>query len=57
MHSLVWAARELPTRLGVPPIELVDGEKLVEMLEDLELGFRSVKAFEIDPSFFNEFRG
>jgi restriction system protein len=41
----------------VPPIELIDGEKLVEMLEDLELGLKSVKAFEIDPSLFNEFRG
>jgi len=42
---------------GVPPIELIDGEKAVEMLEDLELGLRSVQAFESDPSFFNEFRG
>lgn len=50
-------ARREASRDGVPPIELIDGEKPVEMLEDLELGLRSVKAFEIDPSFFNEFRG
>ena len=33
-----------------------DGEKLVEMLEDLELGLKPIKAYEIDESFFNEFR-
>jgi restriction system protein len=50
-------SRREASRDGVPQIELIDGEKLVEMLEELELGLRSVKAFEIDPSFFNEFRG
>ena len=50
-------SRREASRDGAPPIELIDGEKLVEMFEDLELGLKSVKAFEIDPSFFNEFRG
>jgi restriction system protein len=49
-------ARREASRDGVPPIELIDGEKLVEMLEGLELGLKPVKAFEIDDSFFNEFR-
>ncbi len=42
-------------RDGVPPIELVDGEKLVSMLEKLELGLRPVKTFIIDEAFFDEF--
>jgi restriction system protein len=42
-------------RDGVPPIELVDAEKLVPMLEKLELGLRPVKAFTIDEGFFEEF--
>lgn len=42
-------------RDGVPPIELVDGEKLVSMLEKLELGLRPVKTFTIDEEFFDEF--
>jgi restriction system protein len=42
-------------RDGVPPIELVDGEKLVSMLEKLELGLRPVKTFTIDEAFFDKF--
>lgn len=49
-------ARREATRDGVPPIELIDGEKLVDMLEHLELGLKPVVAYEIDKSFFNEFR-
>lgn len=43
-------------RDGVPPIELVDGEKLVDMFEELELGLKPKKAYDVDPSFFDEFR-
>jgi restriction system protein len=49
-------ARREASRDGVPPIELIDGEKLVEMLEKLELGLSPIKAYEIDESFFNEFK-
>lgn len=38
------------------PIELIDGEKLVEMFKELELGLKPVKTYEIDESFFDEFR-
>ena len=50
-------ARREASRDGVHPIELIDGEKLVDMLEHLELGLKPVKTYEIDDSFFNEFRG
>ena len=49
-------AKKEANREGVPPIELVDGEKLVDMFENLELGLIPKKAFDIDTSFFNEFR-
>lgn len=49
-------ARREASRDGVPPIELIDGEKLIDMLEQLELGLNPVKSYEIDEAFFNEFR-
>lgn len=42
-------------RDGVTPIELVDGEKLVDMLEALELGLEPVRAYRVDEGFFDEF--
>ena len=49
-------ARKESLRDGVPPIELVDGEKLITMFEDLELGLKPVKAFEIQEDFFDDYR-
>ena len=43
-------------RDGVPPIELVDGEKLLRMLEELELGLIPKKTYELNAHFFDEFR-
>ena len=48
-------ARKEAVRDGVPPIELVDGEKLIDMFEELELGLKPKKAYEVDSSFFDEF--
>lgn len=55
--SFTAEARREASRDGVPPIELIDGEKLVDMLENLELGLRPITTYEIDPTFFSEFRG
>lgn len=49
-------AKKEAVRDGVPPIELVDGEKLVTMLEELELGLHPIKSFKIHESFFDEFK-
>ena len=49
-------AKKEAIRDGVPPIELVDGEKLLDMFEQLELGLKPIKAFEVDAKFFDEFR-
>ena len=54
--SFTAEARREATRDGVPPIELIDGEKLIDMLEHLELGLRSVTTYELNHAFFNEFR-
>lgn len=49
-------ARSEAVRDGAFPIELVDGEKLIRMCEDLEFGLRPLKTFEIDEPFFEEFQ-
>jgi len=48
-------ARKEAGRDGAPPIELIDGEKLIDMLERLELGLHPVTTFEVDHAFFREF--
>lgn len=42
-------------RDGVPPIELVDGEKLAELFERHKLGIKPVTTYELDQRFFDEF--
>lgn len=54
--SFTTEARKEAVRDGAPPIELVDGEKLVDMLERLELGLQPVTAYRVDQTFFDEFR-
>ncbi len=49
-------AKKEALRDGVPPIELVDGEKLLDMFETLELGLKPKKAYDIDEKFFDDFR-
>ena len=49
-------ARREANRDGAPPIELVDGEKLIELFERLELGLKPMTTYEIDESFFSEYR-
>jgi restriction system protein len=49
-------ARREASRDGVPPIELIDGEKLVDMLEMLELGLTPAKTYQVDHGFFREFQ-
>ena len=44
------------TRDGAPPVELVDGDKLVEMFEKLGLGLVPKKDFDVDETFFDQFR-
>jgi restriction system protein len=49
-------ARREATRDGVPPIELVDQNKMIDMFVELELGVKPAKTFEVDETFFDDFR-
>ena len=49
------AVREA-TREGAPPIELVDGEKLVSMFQAAKLGVVERVVYDVDRSFFEQFR-
>jgi restriction system protein len=53
--SFTAEARKEAIRDGVPPIELVDGDKLVGMLEQLELGLKPRTTYEVDVGFFDSF--
>ncbi|MBU2692201.1 MAG: restriction endonuclease [Candidatus Eisenbacteria bacterium] len=48
-------ARQEADRAGAPPVELVDGEKLVEMFESVELGLKPRTVYEVDRAFFSSF--
>jgi len=49
-------AKREASRDGASPIELIDGERLVELMEKLQLGLKPITAYEIDTLFFDEFR-
>jgi restriction system protein len=49
-------AKKEARRDGVPPIELVDGDILVEMFERHELGLIPRRTFDVDEKFFEEFK-
>jgi restriction system protein len=49
-------AQKEAVRDGVPPIELVHGDKLLDMFENLELGLTPRKTYDIDFHFFKEFQ-
>lgn len=49
-------AKKEARRDGVPPIELVDGDILIDMFEKLELGLISKRDYDIDEKFFEEYR-
>jgi restriction system protein len=49
-------AEKEANREGVIPIELVDGERLVELFEAKQLGLRRKEVFEVDHTFFDQFR-
>jgi|WetSurMetagenome_2_1015567.scaffolds.fasta_scaffold109224_3 hypothetical protein len=59
IEKLGLAADEVNETLrdGVPPIELVDGEKLIEMCETLEFGLKPRQTFDVDREFFTKFGG
>lgn len=53
--SFTTEAKREASRDGAPPIELVDGDELVELFAKLELGLRPITSYEVDESFFFEY--
>lgn len=49
-------AKKEAIRDGVPPIELVDGELLVDLFEKNQIGLTPKVVYEINESFFDEFK-
>lgn len=49
-------AQNEANRDGAPPIELIDGQKLVEMFEMVQLGVKPKTIFEIDMAYFEKFK-
>jgi restriction system protein len=49
-------AKKEARRDGAPPIELVDGDKLIEMCEQLEFGLVPKKTFIVDYKLFEDFK-
>lgn len=49
-------AKKEARRDGAPPIELVDGDTLVQMFEQLQLGLIPRTTFDVDEKFFDDFR-
>lgn len=50
------AAIQEANRDGAPQIELVDGVKLVEMFERVELGVKRRVVYDVDPVYFERFK-
>ncbi len=48
-------AKKEAIRDGAPPVELVDGESLVDLFEKNELGLKPKIVYEIDKEFFKDF--
>lgn len=43
-------------RDGAPPVELVDGERLIELMQRLNLGVKPRTVYDVDERFFEEYR-
>jgi restriction system protein len=49
-------AKKEARRDGAPPIELVDGDSLVQMFEQLQLGLIPRTTYDVDEKFFDDFK-
>lgn len=47
-------AKKEANRDGVPPVDLIEGDRLCDLLKDYELGVRTVKVVTVDAAFFND---
>ena len=54
--SFTHAAVQEANRDGAPQVELVDGEKLIEMFEKVELGLSKRTVYDVDLAYFEPYR-
>lgn len=56
--SFTADAKQEATRDGAPPIDLIDGDRLCDLLKDYEMGLRTevrqIEDVEVDPAFFED---
>lgn len=50
------AAIQEASREGAPQVELVDGDKLVDMFQKVELGVFKRTVYDVDPTYFEKFK-
>jgi restriction system protein len=50
------AAIQEASREGAPQVELVDGDKLVDMFQRVELGVYKRTVYDVDPAYFEKFK-
>ncbi len=48
-------AKREASRDGAPPIELIDGQKLVTLFEMKQLGLKPKTVFDVDLKFFGQY--
>jgi len=48
-------AKREAARDGAPPIELIDGEKLISLFESVELGVKPRTVYNVDLAFFETY--
>lgn len=49
------SAREEAGRDGAPPIDLIDGEALLDKMQELNLGLKQIPTYKVDTSWFDQF--
>ena len=49
-------AKKEASRDGIPPIELIDGERLISLFEKYQIGLKQVTIYEVDQEFFKNFK-
>lgn len=53
--TFTQGAVEEASRDGVPPIELIDAQRLITLMEKFEFGLEPVQTFQVDHKFFKDF--
>ena len=49
------SAREEAGRDGAPPIDLIDGEALIDKMQELNLGLKQIPTYKVDKGWFGQF--